>query len=155
MLENETGTIVEIHKNLATIRMVPGSQCSHCGAQTICTTLGDSARILQVPVQNDMTVGDTVRVHFKSASRVEATIIVFVVPIFFMLAGLVAGLLISPENEGPVILSTFARLVVGFFTTWVLNKLFGNRSEFQPDVQKIISQGQANVLHINKRQNIK
>ena len=136
-MEYEIGNVVEIKDDQATIQMVSGNQCTHCGAKAVCIAQGDSARVISVPVTKDLNVGDSVELSFSPSSRVKSAFIIFLLPILFMIMGVVLTTVYFENSETMTIPGAFGGLVFGFFIVWILNKFLSKRAGFKAVVKKM------------------
>ena len=133
----EIGNIVETRDGQATIQVIGGSQCHYCAAKTACTPLGTNVHIMQVPVKNGFQAGDYVEISFEPSSRMTSVVIVFLLPLFFMITGLALAAIYYPDSERMAVFGSFGGLLLGFAVVWILNKVIGRSSRFDPVLKKI------------------
>jgi positive regulator of sigma E activity len=133
----EIGNIVETHDGQATIQIIAGGQCNYCSAKTACTPLGTNIRMMQAPVKNGFQAGDYVEISFEPLSRMTSVIIVFLLPLFLMITGLTLAAIYYQDSEKMAILGSFGGLLLGFVVVWILDKLIGKSSRFDPILKKI------------------
>ncbi len=136
-METEQGKIVDLKNGKAVIEMEAGSQCTHCGARHACSAMGGVVRQIEIPVKNNVKVGDRVTISYQSQSRIVSALLVFLLPVLFLIAGYFVGFTLF-GTEGKAILVALAGLVIAFILNWGLNKVFTTDSHFLPMIVKII-----------------
>jgi positive regulator of sigma E activity len=135
-METEIGKIVTINDENAVVQMEAGSQCQHCGAKHACSAMGDVMRQIEIPAKNDVHVGDHVTISYQSQSRIVSVLLVFLLPVLFLIAGYFIGFALF-GTEGKGILTSLGGLVIAFILNWGLNKIFAKDSHFLPTIVKI------------------
>ena len=133
----EKGQIVDIKEGKAEIRLTPGEHCHHCGAQTVCSSLGPSARIIRVKVNSTFNRGDWVELSFESSTRIISAVLVFLLPIILMVIGLAFAVIRYGDSEKVAILGSLSGLVGGFAIVGIINKLLAKRATWDPIVRKV------------------
>ena len=133
----ETGQIVEIKNGLAAIQLTQGEQCSTCAVKGACSPLGSGARIIHTPVDPSFHAGDRIELAFEPSTRIASAAIVFLTPVFFMIAGLAVAAIVFGDAEKPAIIGSFGGLFVGFFLVWLVNKIVSKKRTFAPILRKI------------------
>ena len=88
----ERGTIVAVRPGEVDISLAPGDACASCGA---CSPTGGAMLLERVPVRDGFHVGDAIEIETPAAERARARTLVFVVPVLALLAGYMAGFLLS------------------------------------------------------------
>ncbi|RAK06472.1 RseC/MucC-like positive regulator of sigma(E) [Halanaerobium saccharolyticum] len=142
----ELATVVKRKKNKAEVKIIRHSACSKCDKS--CSLAGDSHDqeeiVLEVEDEIGVKTGDQVLVEMEKGNLLFATVVVYVIPIFLMIAGYffgvwIASLLNTQAAELAGIAGTFAFLILSF----LINKLFNSRlkeiSSFQPKIRRIIN----------------
>ncbi len=133
----ETGQIVEIKNGWAGIRLTQGEQCSHCAVKGACSSIGSGERVIHTRVDSSFRVGDHIELAFESSTRIASAVIVFLIPVFFMIAGLAVAAISFGDAEKPAIVGSFGGLILGFFIVWVVNKIVSKKKAFTPILRKI------------------
>ncbi len=143
-MQKEAGIIVEKQKNQVIIEMQSSQDCHDCAAQGACNALGTSSRRIAVETHaEEWHEGDQVWLTFKSSSRIVAALLIFTLPLIFMMAGY-AIVTSHGGSEGLGILGSLTGLGIGFFVVYFINKIFGGGS-FVPEIEK-----QPSVQHFYK-----
>ena len=133
-MENESGIVVAVENGRAVIQMTPGSYCQKCAAKDICSSLGETTRQISVPTTKKLSVGERVTLSYRASSRVTSAMIVFILPILFLIAGYFFGTSFFGKSEGWGILGSLLGLVVGFVAIWLLNKILERKQSFIPQI---------------------
>lgn len=135
-METEEGKIISFKDGKAVVQMEAGSQCTHCGARHACSAMGGLVRQIEIPAKNDVQVGDHVTISYQSQSRIVSAIIVFMLPVLFLIAGYFIGFSLF-GTEGKAILTSLGGLGIAFILNWGLNKIFEKDRHFVPMIVKI------------------
>jgi len=140
-MEGEQGTIVRITEGKAIIRVHTSEGCSTCGAKHACGFMGDGdTRQMEIPLskdQHEFKEGDRITLSFQPQARVFSALMVFFLPVIFLIAGYFLGMKLFAA-EGKAIISAFAALVLAFVILWGLNRLFARDKNFLPTIEKSI-----------------
>ena len=136
-MELEKGKIVRIIDGKAIVQMETGSHCKTCAAKHACTTLsGDTVRQIEIPVVDDIKVGDNIMLGYKPQNRILSAFLVFIIPILMLITGYFIGQHIF-GTEGMAILTGFAGLIFAFILIWGLNKILLKENKFLPTILKV------------------
>lgn len=142
----ELATVVKKKKKKAEVKITRYSACSKCDKS--CSLAGDSHDqdeiVLEVEDRIGVTTGDQVLVEMEKGNLLFATVVVYVIPIFLMIAGYFFGVWIASlfnieAAELAGITGTFTFLIL----TFLINKLFDSylkkMSSFQPKIKRVIN----------------
>ena len=141
---NQKGFITEIvDDKTAKLIMKRQSACASCGK---CTKLSSECQDLVVEVDNTIGAkkGDYVEVSMESIKVLKATLLVYLLPLIFLLAGTIITYYILEliEFAGPIeVISGVVGLVCTFISYLLLKKnddKFNESREYIPKVTKII-----------------
>ena len=135
-MDVEKGQIINIDSNKVVVQMEAGSQCQQCSAKHACSGMGGVVRRIEIPMKNDVKIGDQVTISYLSQSRIISAVLVFLLPLFFLFAGYFLGFYFF-GNESEAILTTFGGLIVGFILLWILNKFLSKDKHFLPTIIKV------------------
>ncbi len=85
----ETGKVIRIENQQATVQMRSSEQCHVCAAKSACSFNGPESayRYMTVPLQKGIREGDVVSLEYRGRSRIFSALIVFLLPILLILAG--------------------------------------------------------------------
>lgn len=84
----EIGKVVELKGEMATVEMSAKGACDCCAARIICRPGGDKM-YTEALNQAHAEVGQMVKVEMTPKSAVEAAVLLFIVPVGFLVLGLV------------------------------------------------------------------
>jgi len=130
-----SGKIVKFKNGKAVVQMETGSQCNHCAARHACSVIDGAARQIEIPVENSIHINDQVTLSYQAKSRIISALLVFILPIIFLIAGYFVGFEVF-SSEGKAILSSIAGLIFAFVLLWGLNKILAKGQCFLPTVLK-------------------
>ncbi|HEX9970584.1 MAG TPA: SoxR reducing system RseC family protein [bacterium] len=136
-MENEVGTIVKIKQGKMLIELNSGGQCNLCGAAEACVPVNDAGRKITLPYSNtNLKVGNKVRIIIKPKIRIISAVMVFVIPILFLIIGYFIGIKIF-ETENLAIVFSFVGLLLSFGLLWMINKIISNGQNFIPAIVEL------------------
>jgi len=135
-MDVEKGKIVNIDSNKVVVQMEAGSQCQQCGAKHACAGMGGLVRQIEIPANNNVKIGEQVTISYMSQSRVISAVLVFLLPVFFLIAGYSLGVYLFGTEVG-AILTTFGGLIVGFILLGIMNKILAHNKHFLPTILKV------------------
>ena len=127
----ETGEIISIAGDTATIQLNRGEKCDGC---TACTAFGENKMKLEALNKIGAHVGDTVEVDVEPKQVIKSSMIVFIFPLLMMIGGYAAGInLIPPYSEGVGVLGSLTALVAAFLIIKRVDK-HRNPDEMNPAI---------------------
>ena len=85
----ESGVVVEVNKDIATILFKRSSACEKCGACGL--TANQTDMYLKINNNLDAGVGDIVQVETNTSSVLTASVIAYIVPLIFLIIGVGLG----------------------------------------------------------------
>ena len=136
-MENEVGTIVKMKQGKMVIEVSSGGQCKLCGAAEACIPINDAGRKITLPYSStNYKVGDRVKIMFKPKIRILSAVMVFLIPIIFLIFGYFIGIKIF-ETENIAIGFSFLGLVFSFVLLWTMNKIISRGQTFVPKVSEL------------------
>lgn len=136
-MEEEIGHVTQVDHGKVKIQLTAGSQCTGCGAKAFCNSLGETVRVLEVESKENVNPGDTVSLKFSPSSKLTSAMIIFILPIIFMIAGyfLMTSLYINTQGWG--IIGSLAGLVFGFIVIRFLDRVLLKTKEYNPVIKKM------------------
>jgi positive regulator of sigma E activity len=89
----ETGLITKVEKDRMTVQLNNGEGCSVCAAKSACVFAGPQSnyRYIKVPAIPGAREGQLVTLEYREMSKVVAALVVFILPILFILGGYALG----------------------------------------------------------------
>lgn len=142
----ELAIVVKKKKKKAEVKITRYSACSKCDKS--CSLAGDSHDqdeiVLEVEDRIGVTTGDQVLVEMEKGNLLFATVVVYVIPIFLMIAGYffgvwIASLLDIVAIELAGIAGTFIFLTFSFLINKLFDSYFEKSSSFQPKIKRVIN----------------
>ena len=142
----ELATVIKRKKNKAEVKITRYSACIKCDKS--CSLAGDSHDqdeiVLEVEDKIGVENGDQVLVEMEKGNLLFASVVVYVIPIFLMIAGYffgvwIASLLDIAAAELAGIAGTFIFLILSFLINKLFNSYFEKISSFQPKIKKVIN----------------
>lgn len=142
----ELAIVVKKKKKKAEVKITRYSACSKCDKS--CSLAGDSHDqdeiVLEVEDRIGVTTGDQVLVEMEKGNLLFATVVVYVIPIFLMIAGYffgvwIASLLDIVAKELAGIAGTFIFLTFSFLINKLSDSYFEKSSSFQPVIKRVIN----------------
>jgi sigma-E factor negative regulatory protein RseC len=125
----DQGKIFKVEGKTAWIEFTPSSRCSKCGA---CFMSQDSGKmILEAENPVEAKVGDWVEVGISPASQTLFPLIIFGVPLLFLVVGIFLGILIS-ENMAVILGIVF--LTFGFLLLKLIDRYLGKAKKFKNSI---------------------
>lgn len=93
------GLETEANRVRAQVRLLAGDHCEGCPASGICKPDSDDRRILEVLDPVGVAVGDRVKVAVPGGAVLQASFLVYGLPLILLLIGVAAGMRIWPADE--------------------------------------------------------
>jgi len=141
----EIGTVQEIKKIYAIIKVQKSSACAQCSSRETCDIADKDAKI---EVLNDLGAkkGDLVELSMPEGTLLKASFLVYLLPVIALLAGAFTGKALADATG---INQTFASLAVGFLLIGIVFYILirRHRSEeyqkrFRPRMTRILNDRQ-------------
>ena len=117
----EQGEIVKIVDDIAYVQMVMGDQCKGCN---LCSAFGDNSKILEVRNELEAKIGDNVTVEISPKRVVGHSLLVFVLPLCFLIAGYFVGIFLSWPKGWSTETRGIGAGMIFFMLSWCLVLLY-------------------------------
>lgn len=122
----DRGKVFKVEGKTAWVEFMPTSKCSKCGA---CFMSHDSGKmILEAENSIGAEIGDLVEVEISSTSQVLFPLVIFGIPLLFLLIGIFLGILIS-ENMAVILGVIF--LTFGFLFLKLIDRYLAKTKKFK------------------------
>lgn len=133
----EIGKVVEVKGRFATVEMSAKGACDCCGARIICRPGGDKM-YTEALNQAGAEVGQMVEVDMAPKSAVEAAVLLFIVPIGFLVLGL---LVFRNLGYGELLGVLGGLLFLGLYFVGLrfLDRWISKYRRYRPVVQQIVA----------------
>jgi sigma-E factor negative regulatory protein RseC len=142
-MSTEEGTITKVSGDKAWVKIRRSSMCEHCGSQSVCSSLsgGETMETEALNTSNGQ-VGDRVLIKIPTKSLVKISFIFYMIPVIFLVAGLLAGLKLGEQYFFDPELGSFLTGITACGVSFIIIKLFANRvkknKDYTPEIIKII-----------------
>ena len=139
----ETGKVVAVDGDRAWVQTIRASACESCSARHGCgqrvLASASGGRANQVLVVNRLgaQVGDSVDLAIEESALLQASLLVYAVPLSLMVAGAIAGHQWSGGQDLAAILGAITGMVTGFFVARRLQRRSGD--QYEPRMVRILS----------------
>lgn len=135
----QVGTVVADNGLTATVAVRRQVSCEKCGACEFGSRSG-----VEVEVRNEIgaQIGDSVVIELESRAVLTASVIVYAIPLFFMIVGLLAGpsivrlLGIDVSTDAAASVVGFVTLVVAFVGVHIYDRQAGPR-RYMPRIVRV------------------
>lgn len=113
---------------MVTVRFERPEACGNCHA------CGYGSKSSEIAIASDHNVGDWVRVEFPENRFLQATALVYVIPLAGLLLGLALGWFLSDGNDLVTILSAALGLGVSFAALYGVDKSISKKPGWSPRI---------------------
>ena len=146
----ESGRVVAVSGNTVWVQTIRQSACQSCSARSGCgqrvlaAASGGRANQVQVPNTLQACVGDDVTLGIAEQALLQASLLVYALPLLSMVAASMAASQVIPGSDGVAILAAALGLGAGF----VVARLWQRRvpADYQPHLMKVNKNAPAQAL---------
>ncbi len=137
----EEGTVEEIRRNTAVIKVEKSSSCKHCADKDSCS-VADRNMLIEVKNILNAKEGDRVEVSVPEGTFVKLSLMVYIFPIICLMAGaflgnfLSMGLNTDPSATAAITAAIF--LAASFILLKLVEKKKGTGEKYSPRMTRII-----------------
>ncbi|HEY8363436.1 MAG TPA: SoxR reducing system RseC family protein [Tissierellaceae bacterium] len=132
------GIVKKVNRNIAEIEIKRVSGCG--GACKSCSGCETKSHIVVVPNTLNAKVGDLVEIQGEVKSILKYTIIVYMIPFAFLIAGILLGMnILKLQNELFSFLIGLAFMALGYFIVRIIDKKVESKDDNIVRMTKIIS----------------
>lgn len=159
MLEAE-GVIVKIGQEgvfVETSRVSACGSCSSkegCGTSTLSQLLGSKTSSFKVLNPIGAALGERVVIGMEEAVLLKSSLLVYLLPLTFLLAGAIFGGWLAPDGlqDAYAVCGVFVGLVLGFVALKLVSATARTNSQFQPVIlRRVFSQNFVNFAGDRER----
>ncbi|MDZ7271456.1 MAG: SoxR reducing system RseC family protein [candidate division KSB1 bacterium] len=126
----EYGQVVAVDGDRAQVKVVRGDKCGEC---QVCRAFGEGGGIMEARNRIGAAVGDLVEVEVSPKTVVGHSMLLFIVPLVFLMLGYVLGRALPwPATGGAEmrgILGAFLFLTLSFFLVRAYDRWYARRHE--------------------------
>ncbi len=124
----DKGLVTAFADGIATVELVRGEGCQSCGLHGICFSKNTPA-VFQIQTDLHLQAGDEVELWISSEGRVLASLLIFGVPVLFLILGfLLASQFLA---ELPSIILAFLAMALSFFIVRCFDKRWDQRFKIE------------------------
>ena len=138
------GIVIKVNSSTAWVKCTKSAACESCKAKDFCDTVGGSDDDVEVEAINaaQAKVDDRVTISFKTSSLLKVSFLVYMVPVLFLILGVVIGDKIAPIfNYGRSIFSVLVGLLfllAAFFFVKTKGKELSKKEAYKPKISRIL-----------------
>lgn len=142
-MSTEEGTITKVSGDTAWVRTRRTSMCEGCKSQGVCHTLGGTEN-METEALNTAGAksGDRVVLEIASGALWKISFVFYMIPVFFLIVGVIAGLKIGKDYFSKPELFSFICGILGFAISYLIIKLIAKYMEknksYVPRIIKVI-----------------
>ena len=139
-VNKEEGIITRAEGDKAWVKVRRSSMCEVCNSRDACNTLSDS-NTMEAQVYNPVNgkEGDHVEFMISTSSLLKITGLLYIFPVFFLLAGAISGYVFFEPPEFYALILGLA----GFFFSYIFIRLISNKvtqdKRFTPEIVRILN----------------
>ena len=124
----DKGMVTAVANGVASVEIVRGGGCNSCSLHGICFSKNTPA-VFHIPTQIPLVVGDEVELNVSAEGRVLASLLVFGLPVLFLMLGfLIANRFLA---ELPSIILAFLAMGLSFFIIRCFDKKWNQRFQIE------------------------
>jgi sigma-E factor negative regulatory protein RseC len=145
-LTTEKGTVTKVGVGTAWVKATRSGACGNCASRDVCHTLGGGGHETEVEAINvcGAREGDRVVISFKTASLLKASFLLYVFPVFGLIAGALLGQTAAPvlgfDSSGFSAICGMAFLAFSFLFVRQKGNRMGMQDNYRPRIIKILPQ---------------
>lgn len=138
----ECGMVVKEEKGRILVESEPEGFCVSCKARGSCTMSQDTKK-RQLWMDNVLgaSPGDQVSFGIKEEGMVILSIVIYLIPVIFVIGGAVAGsafIGFLSDTDLKAALGGLIGLLVSFVIIWLVSRLFSHKKSFTPQLLSIM-----------------
>ncbi len=138
------GIVIKVNSSTAWVKCTRSAACESCKAKDFCDTVGGSDDDVEIEAINaaKAKVDDRVTISFKTSSLLKVSFLVYMVPVLFLILGVVIGDKIAAIfNYDQSIFSVLAGLLfllAAFFFVKTKGSKMSKKDEYKPKIIRIL-----------------
>ena len=138
------GIAIKVNSSTAWVKCTRSAACESCKAKDFCDTVGGSDDDVEIEAINaaKAKVDDRVTISFETSSLLKVSFLVYMVPVLFLILGVVIGDKIAPIfNYDQSIFSMlvgFLFLFAAFFFVKAKGKELSKKDAYKPKIIRIL-----------------
>jgi len=116
---------------MVTVRFERPEACGKCGA------CGSQSQKGEVTLPSERHIGEWVRVELPENRFLQATALVYIIPLFGLLAGLLLGWLLGAGNDLMTVLGAVCGLAVSLAALYLIDQRVSKKPEWMPKITAV------------------
>lgn len=140
LMETECGIVIKVEGNYVLVEADAVSFCASCGNNE-CTMRQSQGRQLWIENTLGAVIGDRVFFVLPSKGIVLSSVVLYGVPILFLIAGIIAGSLIPlqvlPDRDISGIITGMVFLVLSFAIMRLISKYIVQHNQITPTMVRV------------------
>jgi len=143
-LATAEGIVIKVDFSTAWVKCTKSAACESCKAKGFCDTMGGSDDDVEVEAINaaGAKVDDRVTISFEKSSLLKVSFLVYMVPVLFLILGVVIGDKIAPifnyDRSIFSIIVGFLFLFAAFFFVKAKGKELSKKDAYKPKIIRIL-----------------
>ncbi len=139
----EQAVVAKVKRGATYVRLTKSDACGACKA---CAFGRKNIVVLQANRECECSVGDRVTVRMPESTIKGSYLLLYLLPLLFLLAGLLAG---SPWGEKVMFVCAICALILGFVAVSLLDRLFRRQKKYLPTIVSV-----SDVSDVKEKENI-
>jgi len=135
---NEQGTVSKVEGKKATVVFARKGMCKDCGA---CLKAGPDEMMVEVENTLDAKVGDVVAIEMRQGVFLEATLVMYGLPLLALVAGLLVCRLIG-ANDLVTVIGGLGCAVIAFAAIRIFEPKFSRSLRFRHKMTEIVERAE-------------
>ena len=137
-MNKEEGVITQTEGKTAWVKVRRSSMCEVCNSKDACNTLTDG-NIMEAEVYNPLNgkIGDRVEFMISTSSLLKITSLLYIVPVFFLLAGAISGYTFFSPPEFYALLLGLTGFFLSYFIIRFISRRIVVKRKFTPEIIRI------------------
>ena len=136
----KSGIVIKTEKGIASVMFLRASGCG--GNCKSCSSCEQQEHFVELENSVDAKVGDKVEVIASSGRVLKLTLLIYVVPLLFFLAGTIGGYLYFRDRSDYFELFSFLSGVVAFFASVLalrlIDRRYGKQNATRMEIARVI-----------------
>jgi len=133
----DNGKIIELTAEGAKVEIVPRPICGACAVANACAAIGLKTKIVLAKNPIAAQVGDLVKLETKEKNRTLSILLVFGLPIVFLLVGIIIGEIIAGDKLAAILGG--GGLLLAFLIAKIIDTHLAKKGTFLPMIIEKIS----------------
>ncbi|MDX1304100.1 SoxR reducing system RseC family protein [Photobacterium sp.] len=147
---NTLATVVAVEPGSITVSCQQQTSCGHCGSRDTCGTgivskvVPGRAHQVKITTQKSLTIGQVVEIGLSEQSILSSALLVYVVPLLFLLLGTALGqwwfVELSGTSEVGVVLAAVISAGIGLLIAKYYARRLEGDSAYEPSLIRVLGQ---------------